>query len=57
MNRSEANQKDEDMLAKWNLEPKGLNVNIYTPHSYFKKYQDDSSILENEIKNILNKIN
>ncbi|KKR62257.1 hypothetical protein A2643_00345 [Candidatus Nomurabacteria bacterium RIFCSPHIGHO2_01_FULL_39_220] len=23
----------------------------------FKKYQDDSSILENEIKNILNKIN
>src|SRR3989344_2306928 len=36
-----ANQKDEDMLAKWNLEPKGLNVNIYTPHSYFKKYQDE----------------
>jgi len=35
------NHKDEDLLKQWNLEGKGLDVKIYTPTGYFKKYKDE----------------
>lgn len=35
------NGKDEDLLAKWGLEGKGLDVIIYVPGGFYKKYKDD----------------
>ncbi|MFA5887623.1 MAG: LAGLIDADG family homing endonuclease [Candidatus Nanoarchaeia archaeon] len=35
------NQKDEDLLEMWGLEPKGINVRIYTPKGFYQKYKDD----------------
>ncbi|MFT4312816.1 MAG: ATP-binding protein [Candidatus Woesearchaeota archaeon] len=35
------NKQDEDLLRQWNLEPKGLDVVIYTPVGYYKKYKEE----------------
>jgi len=35
------NHKDEILLNEWGLKGKGLNVTIYTPKGYFKKYKED----------------
>ena len=34
------NRKDQDLLKKWDMEPKALNIKIYTPTGYFKKYKE-----------------
>ncbi len=34
------NEKDQDLLEKWNLKPEGLNVDIYTPIGFFDKYKE-----------------
>ncbi|MDD5332010.1 MAG: ATP-binding protein [Candidatus Nanoarchaeia archaeon] len=33
------NQKEEDLLKKWEIAPKELNVDIYTPKGYFNEYR------------------
>ncbi len=35
------NKKDEGLLKEWDLEPKGLDVHIYTPKGYHQKYKDE----------------
>jgi len=35
------NKQDEDLLEEWELEAKPLNVNIFTPIGYFKKYKEE----------------
>jgi len=35
------NAKGSDLLKKWNIEPKGLNVIIYAPGEFYQKYLDD----------------
>ncbi len=35
------NQKDEDLLEKWGLQPKGLDVKIYTPSGFYDKYKEE----------------
>ena len=35
------NKKDEDLLKKWNLNEKGLDVNIYVPGGFFEQYKKD----------------
>lgn len=35
------NSKDESFLSKWGLEGKGLDVQIYVPGGFFKKYKED----------------
>ncbi|MBW2970566.1 DUF87 domain-containing protein [Candidatus Woesearchaeota archaeon] len=34
------NQQDKELLKEWEMEPRGLNVQIYTPHGYFKEFKD-----------------
>ncbi len=34
------NQQDRELLKEWDMEPKGLNVQIYTPHGYFQEFKD-----------------
>jgi ABC-type dipeptide/oligopeptide/nickel transport system ATPase component len=34
------NKKDEELLEEWQLKPKPLDVRIFTPIGYFKKYKD-----------------
>jgi hypothetical protein len=34
------NYKDRELLKQWGMEPKGLNVQIYTPTGYFKEYKE-----------------
>lgn len=34
------NNKDKELLDEWNLEPKGLDVQIFTPAGYYQKYKD-----------------
>ena len=34
------NYKDSSLLKQWNIEPKGLNVQVYTPTGYFKEYKE-----------------
>jgi len=34
-----ANDKDEDLLEKWGLKSKELNVDIYTPKGFFNEYR------------------
>ena len=34
------NKQDKDLLDEWNLETKGLNVNIFTPTGYHKIYKE-----------------
>jgi hypothetical protein len=36
-----ANKKDEDLLKKWGLEGKGLDVQIFTPAGYYQKYKEE----------------
>ncbi|MFH1849612.1 MAG: LAGLIDADG family homing endonuclease [archaeon] len=36
-----ANKKEEDLLKDWGLKPKGLDVKIYTPAGYFKRYKEE----------------
>lgn len=35
------NRKDDDLLKKWGLESKGLNVIIYVPGGFYNKYKED----------------
>ncbi len=35
------NKKDEDLLREWGLEPKGLDIKIYTPVGYYAKYKEE----------------
>lgn len=35
------NKKDEDLLAQWGMKPKGLDIVIYTPVSYYKQYKEE----------------
>ena len=35
------NLKESDLLKSWNLEPKPLDVKIYTPSGFYKKYKDE----------------
>ena len=35
------NLKDKELLREWGMEPKGLNVTIYTPTGYFAKYREE----------------
>ena len=35
------NEKDEKLLDEWGMKPKGLDVNIYTPAGFYKKYKDE----------------
>jgi hypothetical protein len=34
------NKQDQLLLEEWGLEPKGLNINIYTPVGYFNEYKE-----------------
>ncbi len=34
------NEKDKDLLEEWGFKPKGLDVNIYTPHGYYDSYKE-----------------
>lgn len=34
------NVKDKDLLEKWGIEAKGLDVKIFTPKGYFQEYKD-----------------
>ena len=34
------NHKDELLLKEWGMEGKGLDVKIYTPTGYYKKYKE-----------------
>jgi hypothetical protein len=36
------NKKDDDLLIKWGLEGKGLDVQIYTPGGFFESYKNDN---------------
>jgi len=36
-----ANKKDDDLLKKWNLEGKGLDVEIYVPGGFYNKYKEE----------------
>jgi hypothetical protein len=35
------NKKEEDLLKKWNLEAKGLDVVIFVPGGFYNKYKED----------------
>jgi len=35
------NKQDKPLLDEWNLEAKPLNVNIFTPLGYYKKYKEE----------------
>ncbi|MBS3123215.1 hypothetical protein J4437_01130 [Candidatus Woesearchaeota archaeon] len=35
------NYQDADLLKEWGLEPRGLDVKIYTPAGFFKQYQEE----------------
>jgi len=35
------NKKEEKLLKSWGLEEKGLNVQIYVPGGFYKKYKED----------------
>jgi DNA helicase HerA-like ATPase len=34
------NRQDKDLLEEWDLEPKGLDVKIFTPTGYFKDFKE-----------------
>ncbi len=34
------NEQDRTLLEKWGMEPKGLDVQIYTPKGYFQQFKD-----------------
>jgi len=35
------NKQDKELLKEWDLEAKPLNVNIFTPIGYYKKYKEE----------------
>jgi len=35
------NRKDDDLLKKWGIEGKGLDVQIYVPGGYYNQYRED----------------
>lgn len=35
------NRKDDDLLKKWGIEGKGLDVQIYVPGGYYNQYKED----------------
>ncbi|MBT3814244.1 ATP-binding protein [Candidatus Woesearchaeota archaeon] len=35
------NFQDADLVKKWNFDPKGLDVKIYTPSGFYYKYKDE----------------
>ncbi|MDP7610597.1 MAG: LAGLIDADG family homing endonuclease [Candidatus Woesearchaeota archaeon] len=35
------NMKDKELLDEWGLKGKGLNIQIYTPTGYYKKYKEE----------------
>ncbi len=35
------NKQDKELLKEWDLEAKPLNVNIFTPAGYYKKYKEE----------------
>ena len=35
------NKQDKELLKEWDLEAKSLNVNIFTPVGYYKKYKEE----------------
>jgi uncharacterized protein len=35
------NYQDADLLREWGMEPKGLDVKIYTPEKFFYQYKDE----------------
>ena len=35
------NKEDKALLEEWDLEAKGLNVNIFTPRGYYKRYKEE----------------
>jgi len=35
------NKEDKELLKEWNLEAKPLNVNIFTPVGYYRKYKEE----------------
>ena len=35
------NHKEKDLLDEWGLKPRGLDVQIFTPVGYYKKYKDE----------------
>jgi len=34
------NQKERDLLDEWNIKPKALDINIFTPKGHFKEFQE-----------------
>ena len=34
------NRKDRDILEKWDMEPRGMNVQIYTPIGFYETFKD-----------------
>jgi len=34
------NQKERDLLEKWEIKPKGLDAKIFTPKGYYKEFKD-----------------
>lgn len=34
------NQKERDLLEKWDIKPKGLDVTIFTPKGFFKEFKE-----------------
>ncbi len=34
------NERDEDLLRKWNLEPEGFDIDVYVPQGSFEDYQE-----------------
>jgi len=41
LGEKEPNKQDKDLLEEWDIESKSLQVNIFTPTGYFKKYKDE----------------
>jgi hypothetical protein len=35
------NKKEDKILKDWGMEPKGLDIHIYTPKGYYQKYKDE----------------
>jgi len=35
------NKKDEELLKKWNIKPKGMDVQIFTPIGMYKQYKEE----------------
>jgi len=35
------NQKEKDLLDEWGLKPESMNIQIYTPKGYFKKFKEE----------------